>query len=47
LYHHLPDCPETNPDIFPSEWGCFDELLHFGGLLDTVRMFVIVVSIWC
>ena len=47
LYHHLPDCPEANPNIFPSEWGCFDALLHFGGLLDTVRKFVVVISVWC
>ena len=47
LYHHLPDCPETNPNIFPSKCGCFDAPLHFGGLLDAVREFIVVISVRC
>ena len=45
LYHHLPDCPEADPYVFPSKWGCFDALLHFGGLLDMVSKFVVIISV--
>jgi hypothetical protein len=47
LYHHLPYCPETDPNVFTSKWGRFDSLLHFDGLLETVFEFVVVISIWC
>jgi hypothetical protein len=45
LDHHLPDRAESDADVLSSEWGSRDALFHFGGLLQSVSVFVVIIAI--
>jgi hypothetical protein len=45
LDHHLPNRAESDADVLSAEWGSHDTLFHFGGLLQSVSVFVSTVAI--